>query len=50
MGKKLCVGNLSFETTSEDLKTLFAETGECLSANVVTDHETGAARAAKTRR
>ena len=29
MGKKLFVGNLSFETKSADLETLFAQAGTC---------------------
>ena len=44
MGKKLFVGNLSFNTTSEDLETLFAEHGTCESATVVTDRDTGRSR------
>jgi RNA recognition motif-containing protein len=44
MGKKLFVGNLSFDTTSEELQTLFSEVGTCESANVVTDRDTGRSR------
>jgi cold-inducible RNA-binding protein len=44
MGRKLFVGNLSFQTTSADLETLFAEVGTCESAAVVTDRETGRSR------
>jgi cold-inducible RNA-binding protein len=44
MGRKLFVGNLSFQTTSADLETLFAEVGTCESASVVTDRETGRSR------
>jgi len=44
MGKKIFVGNLSFNTTSEDLETLFSEHGTCESATVVTDRETGRSR------
>jgi len=44
MGKRIFVGNLSFDTTSSDLATLFAEAGECESANVVTDRDTGRSR------
>ena len=44
MGKKLFVGNLSFETTSADLEALFAEVGTCESASVVTDRDTGRSR------
>jgi RNA recognition motif-containing protein len=41
---KLYVGNLSFETSSNDLQTLFAETGKVESAAVVEDRETGRSR------
>jgi cold-inducible RNA-binding protein len=44
MGKKLFVGNLSFNTTSEDLEQLFAEAGTCESASVITDRATGRSR------
>jgi len=44
MGKKIFVGNLSFNTTSADLETLFSEHGTCESATVVTDRETGRSR------
>ena len=44
MGKKIFVGNLSFDTTSADLETLFAEVGTCESASVVTDRATGRSR------
>jgi RNA recognition motif-containing protein len=44
MGKKIFVGNLSFNTTSADLETLFSEIGTCESATVVTDRETGRSR------
>ena len=44
MGKKLFVGNLSFETTSADLEALFAEVGTCESASVITDRATGRSR------
>jgi cold-inducible RNA-binding protein len=44
MGRKLFVGNLSFQTTSADLEALFAEVGTCESASVVTDRETGRSR------
>jgi RNA recognition motif-containing protein len=35
------VGNLSYETTSDELKTLFSEFGEVASASVITDKYTG---------
>ena len=44
MGKKLFVGNLSFDTTGEELQTLFSEVGTCESATVVTDRDTGRSR------
>jgi RNA recognition motif-containing protein len=44
MGKKLFVGNLSFNTTSADLEAMFAELGTCESASVVTDRESGRSR------
>jgi cold-inducible RNA-binding protein len=44
MGKKLFVGNLSFDTTSEDLERLFGEIGQCESAAVITDRDTGRSR------
>ncbi len=44
MGKKIFVGNLSFNTTSAELETLFSEHGTCESATVVTDRETGRSR------
>jgi len=44
MGKKLFVGNLSFDTTSADLEALFAQIGSCESAAVITDRATGRSR------
>ena len=44
MGRKLFVGNLSFQTTSADLETLFAEVGTCESAAVIADRDTGRSR------
>ena len=44
MSMKLYVGNLSFETSSNDLQTLFAETGTVESASVIEDWETGRSR------
>ena len=38
------VSNLSFDTTSESLKELFAEYGEITSANIITDRGTGFSR------
>ncbi len=44
MSTKLYVGNLSFNTSSQDLETMFAEAGTVQSANVVEDRETGRSR------
>ena len=41
---KLYVGNLSFETSSENLQQLFAEAGTVESSTVVEDRETGRSR------
>src|SRR5437763_1572941 len=35
MGKKIFVGNLSFDTTSADLESLFSQAGTCTSATVM---------------
>lgn len=44
MSTKLYVGNLSFETNSDDLQALFGQHGTVTSAQVVTDRETGRSR------
>jgi RNA recognition motif-containing protein len=44
VSKKLYVGNLSFETTSDDLMGLFGQYGTVTSAQIVTDRETGRSR------
>ena len=41
MTKKLYVGNLSYGTTDEDLRALFAQAGPVVSATVITDRATG---------
>ena len=41
---KLYVGNLSFQTSSEDLQQLFSEAGTVESVNVVEDRDTGRSR------
>ena len=44
MSMKLYVGNLSFNTSSEDLQELFAQAGTVESSAVVEDRETGRSR------
>jgi cold-inducible RNA-binding protein len=44
MSIKLYVGNLSFNTSSDDLRDLFAQAGTVESASVVEDRETGRSR------
>ncbi|HEY0005206.1 MAG TPA: RNA-binding protein [Pyrinomonadaceae bacterium] len=44
MSMKLYVGNLSFQTSSENLQQLFAEAGTVESASVVEDRDTGRSR------
>jgi len=44
MSKKLYVGNLAFQTTSQDLQQLFGQAGTVESASVVEDRETGRSR------
>jgi len=44
MSIKLYVGNLSFNTTNQDLTELFGTIGAVESANVIEDRETGRAR------
>ncbi len=41
---KLYVGNLSFNTTADDLTELFSGVGTVQSANVIEDRETGRSR------
>lgn len=41
MSKKIYVGNLSYQMRDDDLKSLFAEHGDVVSARVITDRETG---------
>jgi cold-inducible RNA-binding protein len=41
MGTRLYVGNLSYETTGDELKELFSASGEVTSADVVMDRQTG---------
>ena len=44
MATRLYVGNLSFRTTSEDLRELFSQAGTVESANIIEDRETGRSR------
>lgn len=44
MGKKLFVGNLSFEINDADLEDLFKEHGEVVSAKVIIDKYTSRSR------
>ena len=44
MSTKLYVGNLSFNTSNEDLQELFGQAGTVESANIVEDRETGRSR------
>ncbi len=44
MSMKLYVGNLSFQTSSNDLQNLFAQAGTVESATVVEDRDTGRSR------
>ena len=44
MSKKLYVGNLSFDTTENDLSDLFVQVGEVESVRIITDRDTGRSR------
>lgn len=44
MGNRLYVGNLSFDSTTETLRSAFAAFGEVTDAHVVTDRTTGQSR------
>ena len=44
MGSKLYVGNLSFDTTDQELEAAFSEHGEVASAIVVKDRDTDRSR------
>jgi RNA recognition motif-containing protein len=41
MGKKLYVGNLSYNTSTSDLENLFSPHGTVQSAQIITDRDTG---------
>jgi cold-inducible RNA-binding protein len=42
--KKIYVGNLSYQTTEQDLETAFAEHGTVTSVSIVRDRQTGTSR------
>jgi cold-inducible RNA-binding protein len=44
MSMKLYVGNLSFNTSSNELQTLFAQAGTVESVSLIEDRETGRSR------
>ena len=44
MSTKLYVGNLSFNTSVQDLETMFGESGTVQSTNIIEDRETGRSR------
>ena len=41
MSKRIYVGNLSYQTTEDDISNLFGQIGEVESANIITDRDTG---------
>ena len=41
MGKRMYVGNLSYQTTETDLTNLFEQVGPVESVNIITDRDTG---------
>jgi RNA recognition motif-containing protein len=44
MSTKLYVGNLAFQTTSDQLQTMFAQAGTVESVSLIEDRETGRSR------
>ena len=44
MSMKLYVGNLSFNTSTQDLEEIFGEVGTVESTNIIEDRETGRSR------
>ena len=44
MEVKLYVGNLSFSTTEDDLRSLFAQAGSVVSTAIIRDRDSGASR------
>jgi RNA recognition motif-containing protein len=41
MAKKIYVGNMSYSTTEDSIRSLFASYGEVVSVNLITDRYTG---------
>ena len=41
MSKRIYVGNLSYQTTENDLTNLFEQAGQVESVNIITDRDTG---------
>jgi cold-inducible RNA-binding protein len=44
MGNRLYVGNLSFQSTADGVRAVFAEIGEVTDVHIVTDRESGESR------
>lgn len=44
MDVKLYVGNLSYSTTEDDLRTLFTKAGEVASVALITDRDSGSSK------
>jgi RNA recognition motif-containing protein len=44
VAKKLYVGNLSFSSTEEEIKTLFGQFGDVTSVTIIKDRDTGRSR------
>jgi RNA recognition motif-containing protein len=44
VSKKLYVGNLSFNSTEEEIKTMFGQFGEVTSVTIIKDRDTGRSR------
>ncbi len=44
MAKKIYVGNMNYNTSEDTLRQLFAQYGEVVSVNVITDRYTGRAK------
>ncbi len=44
MSKRIYVGNLPFSSTEDSLTQLFAEHGDVVGANIITDRDTGRSR------